>query len=388
MYTWDRHNTHTHTRKQLTPEVDSVVLLELLLKVLEEKGLGARVCLLAGNVLPALLAGLREAPSRGLDVCALGDKGGPLLAVARLREREVQAVEDVRHLCALHLQLDALREELLAGGGLDLGHAGLCERAHLHDVDAAAAVGIELCPALRGELLHGHDVDLVDDHDQGLVCEERADVLKEGDLLLKCVPALPREVHDVQHARAQMGERGDGLHLDGVAVLERVVENAGRVDDLPAQVLVLGVAHKERLCGEGVRLDLDVCARDLVDEARLAHVREPGHKERSRVGVDRGQTREMLADLLEVGQRRRQALHQRAHAAERRPLKLLAPVQRVAVLEQPDVVLPDVVDHVHCSVHLPERELVVVLVVQHIHQVRVEGVHVVHLGELYAGGGV
>ena len=87
------------------------------------------------------------------------------------------------------------------------------------------------------------------------------------------------------------------LHLDGVALLEGVVEDARRVDDLPPQILVVGVAHEERLGGEGVGLHLDVRTRYLVDEARLAHVGEAGDQDGPRVRVDGGKTTEVLADL-------------------------------------------------------------------------------------------
>lgn len=49
-----------------------------------------------------------------------------------------------------------------------------------------------------------------------------------------------------------MGEGGDGLHLDGVHLLEGVVQDTGCVDDLPSEVLVVHVSDEERLGGEGV----------------------------------------------------------------------------------------------------------------------------------------
>ena len=87
------------------------------------------------------------------------------------------------------------------------------------------------------------------------------------------------------------------LHLDGVALLERVVEDARRVDDLPPQILVVGVAHEERLGGEGVGLHLDVRARYLVDEARLAHVGKAGDQDGPGIWIDGGKTTEVLANL-------------------------------------------------------------------------------------------
>lgn len=49
-----------------------------------------------------------------------------------------------------------------------------------------------------------------------------------------------------------MSESGDGLHLDGVHLLKRVIQDTGSVDDLPSEVLVVHVSDKERLGGEGV----------------------------------------------------------------------------------------------------------------------------------------
>lgn len=188
--------------------------------------------------------------------------------------------------------------------------------------------------------------------------------------------ALLREVHKVHHARAQVGEGRDGLHLDRVHLLERVVEHSRRVDDLPAQVLVVHVPNEERLGREGVRLHVDVGARHLVDERRLAHVRVAADEERARRRVDRRQTRHVLADLLEVRQRVLLPLHDGRHATERRLLELLAPVQGVAELDEAAVVLADLDNQVARRIDLTERELVVVLVVQDVEQRAQEGVQV------------
>jgi len=97
----------------------------------------------------------------------------------------------------------------------------------------------------------------------------------------------------------------------------------------------------------------------------------------------------VLPDLLQVLERALLALHHRAHTAERGALQRLAAVERVAVLEQLDVVAPDLVDELLRQVQLAQRQLEVVAVVQHVDQVRVEGVDVVQprkvgqdLGEL------
>ena len=76
-----------------------------------------------------------------------------------------------------------------------------------------------------------------------------------------------------------------------------MVQDARRVDDLPTQVLVVGVPHEERLGGEGVGLHLDVGARYLVDEARLTNVGEAGYQDGPRVRVDGRKATEVLTDL-------------------------------------------------------------------------------------------
>ena len=58
----------------------------------------------------------------------------------------------------------------------------------------------------------------------------------------------------------------DGLHLDGVSLFQRMVQDTGGVDDLPTQVLVVRVAHEQRLGRESVGLDLNIGTGDLVDE--------------------------------------------------------------------------------------------------------------------------
>ena len=60
--------------------------------------------------------------------------------------------------------------------------------------------------------------------------------------------------------------------------------------------------HKERFCRERVRLDVDVRARDLVNERRFADVRIAADEEGACIRVDGRQTRYVLPDLLKVRQ--------------------------------------------------------------------------------------
>ena len=156
--------------------------------------------------------------------------------------------------------------------------------------------------------------------------------------------ALLARIDDVKDSGSQMSEGSDSLHLDRVPFLEGVIENSGSVDDLPAQVLVVGVADVQRLRREGVRLNLDVSPGDLVDEAGLANVRKATDEQSPGVGIDGGQTAQVLAHLLQVGQTLGLPLHDGGHSAESSALQLLAAVQRVSIFHQADVVLRHVVD--------------------------------------------
>ena len=161
-----------------------------------------------------------------------------------------------------------------------------------------------------------------------------------------------------------------------------MVQDPRSVHHLPAQVAVVQVTHKQGLGGEGVRLDLHVSSRDLVHEAGLAHVGEPADEDGASVGVNGGQPCEVLPHLLQVLQTLILPFHDSAHPTQRGPLQLLAAVERVAELHETDVVARYVVDEVLGRVDLAQRQLVVVLVVQDVHEVGVERVYVVQLGKL------
>ena len=90
----------------------------------------------------------------------------------------------------------------------------------------------------------------------------------------------------------------------------------------------------------------------------------------------------MLPHLLQVLQALVLPLHDGAHPPHGSFLELLAAVQGIAILQQPHVVLRDVVDEMLGRVDLAQGELVVVLVVQDVHEVGVKRVDVVQLGEL------
>lgn len=120
-------------------------------------------------------------------------------------------------------------------------------------------------------------------------------------LSLDRVPTLLTQIHKVQNTTLQMCQCRNTLHLDRIHLLQRVVQNPGRIDHLPPQVLVIEMADEERLGGERIGLDVDVGTGDFVDEGRFSDIRVAADEERAGVGVDGGQTGYVLPDLFEVG---------------------------------------------------------------------------------------
>eukprot|EP00760_Papus_ankaliazontas_P018925 PhM_4_TR17767/c0_g1_i1/m.843 len=247
-------------------------------------------------VLPVLLrhqTRRHEARVGDLGGDGVGDVRGALVLVARHRHGAVDTVADVVGETAGVLLAEALSQQQLAGHRLELADGVVLEGACLDPAGVRAGVLEHLLHELRllrVEVLQTAQIALVKHNHDGLSGEERLDVAEERDLRLDGVAARTAQVHEVHDRRLEVGQRRDGLHLDDVALVEAVVEDTGRVDDLPRQVLVVGVANVERLRREGVRLHLNVRARDLVDEARLTHGREATHEHRAGVGVDAGET--------------------------------------------------------------------------------------------------
>lgn len=70
-------------------------------------------------------------------------------------------------------------------------------------------------------------------------------------------------VENVEHRCSEMGQGGDGLHLDGVPLFKRMIQDARCIYHLPAEVPVVHVADKQRFGGEGVWFHLYICSGNL-----------------------------------------------------------------------------------------------------------------------------
>merc|ERR1719219_2112225 len=311
------------------------------------------------------------------------DEGRSDLVVAGLRGGDGEAVHDGLNLLGFVLQLHPVLQQHLAGLRLDVHHTGLSDGAHVHYFHLALRLnGGQHRLLLSAQLGPLQDIRLVGHNQQWLVGKQRLDGVEQVLLALQSVAALLTGVQEVEDSGPEMGEGSDGLHLYSVPVLQRMVQDTGGVNNLPSQIFVVRVSDVQTLGGEGVGLHLNIGSRDLVDEAGLANVWESCDDQSPGVGVDGWKPAEVLPDLLQVLEALVLSPHDGGHTTQGGSLQLLAPVQRVTKLEEPDVVLGHVVNEVPGGVDLTQRKLVVVFVVQNIHQIRIERMYVFQLGKV------
>ena len=235
---------------------------------------------------------------------------------------------------------------------------------------------LELGLGLLVEILRPGHVDLVDDDEDQLVGEERLDALEELHLGLHGVPTLFGQVHEVEDGGAEMGDGGDGLHLDGIHLLERVVEDSRGVNGLESEVFVVEVADEQALGRERIRLYVDVRSRNALQETRLAHVGVPADEQRPRVRVDGRQATQMLAHLVEVQEGVLEPAAYGGHASQSGALELLALEKRLGVFEQADIVARHDLYEMLGGGQLTQGDAEVVGVVERVEQVLVERVDV------------
>jgi len=88
-------------------------------------------------------------------------------------------------------------------------------------------------------------INLIDDDDELFVGKEGLDGSEEGALLFNGESALFGNVDKVEDGAGEMSQSCDGLHFNGVPFFQGVVEDPGRVDDLPTQIAIVRVSHKE-----------------------------------------------------------------------------------------------------------------------------------------------
>jgi len=178
-----------------------------------------------------------------------------------------------------------------------------------------------------------------------------------------------------------MSQSCNGLHFNGVSLIKRVIQNTWRVNNLPSGVLVIGVSNEQVLGSESVGLNVNISIRDIVDKAGFTDIGEAGNDQGAGVGVDRRQSAQMLSDFFKIAQGRLKFLQQGTRATECSSLQLLGAIKRVGVLQKTHVVTGDAISDRFSLVTMTESELVMIFIVQHVHQISVEGVNIVQFGE-------
>lgn len=118
------------------------------------------------------------------------------------------------------------------------------------------------------------------------------------------------------------------------------------VDDLESQVLVIEMPDEQTLGGESIRLNIDIGTGDAAQEAGLSDVRVTANQQSPSVGINRWQTTQVLADLLQVDERIFQTSADGGHTTQRSALELFALEQRLRIFNQTDVVARDGFDEV------------------------------------------
>jgi len=224
-------------------------------------------------------------------------------------------------------------------------------------------------------------VDLGQNNYQRLCLKEWLDVLKERYLLLDGIAARLGDIKQKENTSVEVCQGSDGLHLNGVSLIERVVKNTRRVNYLPSRVLIIGVSHKKTLCRECIWLHVDIRICHVVDQTGFSYVGVAGEDQGALVCVDAWETAEMFSDLLKVTEGGLKFFDQCTHPTKSCPLQLFAAVKRVCVLQQPNVICSNVVHNIFGLVDVAKSELVMVAVVQNVHQIRVKRMNIVQLRE-------
>lgn len=95
-----------------------------------------------------------------------------------------------------------------------------------------------------------------------------------------------------------MGQSSEGLHLNGVPLIQRSVQDSRRIDALDLDVFELRVTDVEVLGRERHRGNLYFGSGHFVDETRLAYVRVTEEQNGWGVRVNGGESSDVLSDLL------------------------------------------------------------------------------------------
>lgn len=273
----------------------------------------------------------------------------------------------------LELLSNTICDQSLAGSVLDLLDTLFgCARQLEHLNVSWFKKSLELSRGLGVQIFWSHHINLVDDNEDELVGEKWLDGLEQGHLGSNSVATLLGKIHEVEDGGSQVSDSSDGLHLNGVHLLKRVIENTWGIDGLEAEVLVIEVADEQGLGGESVWLNIDIGSGDTSQERGLSDVWITADQEGSGVWVYRWETSQMLADLIQVQERILKTLADGGHASKGGALELLALEERLRILEQAYVISGNSLDQMLRRGQLAESDAEMVGIVEGVEKILVE----------------
>lgn len=91
----------------------------------------------------------------------------------------------------------------------------------------------------------------------------------------------------------------------------------------------------------------------------------------------------MFSDFFQIGKRRVNFSDHRADSTQCSSFERLASVERVRVLDKLQIVFAHVIDHVFSSFDMTKGEFVMVLVIEYVEEITVEGMNVFDFGKVF-----
>jgi hypothetical protein len=131
------------------------------------------------------------------------------------------------------------------------------------------------------------------------------------------------------------------------------------------------MTDEQTLCGESIRLDIDIGTGDAAQEAGLSDIGVPADQESSGVGINGRETTQMLPNLLQVDKRILQTSADGGHTTQGGTLELLALKQRLSIFDEADIVARHGFDEMLGGRYLAESDSEVVGVIKGVHQILV-----------------
>jgi hypothetical protein len=141
------------------------------------------------------------------------------------------------------------------------------------------------------------------------------------------------------------------------------------------------MTHKQTLRRESIWLNIDIRSRNTLQETRFSNIRIPADEQRSCIRINRGQTTEMLAHLVEVEEGIFQSPADCRHSTKGRTLELFALEERLRILEQSHIISGHDLDQVLRSRELTEGYSEMVGIVEGIEEIFVERMDILQAGK-------